>query len=286
MCARPFILLPFLVAFGSALYAGPEQYFRIAVVDDQTGRGVPLVELSTTSGERFFSDSNGLVAIDAPELIGRPTWFNIASHGYEFPADGFGFHGTRLTPTPGKSVKLRIKRLNVAERLYRITGAGIYRDTILLGEKSPIDQPLLNAQITGQDSVLATVYKDKIFWVWGDTARLSYPLGHFATAGATSQLPGQGRGLDPSVGVNLHYFVDASGFSKGIVPLDRPGLVWTDGLLVIKDDAGQERLFAHYVGFADLLARPWIDGQNRYAVGFSRTGLGAEASNAVRLANM
>jgi hypothetical protein len=237
----------------SSTRAASDDYFRIEVVDDQTGRGVPFVELSTTTHERFFTDSNGLIALDAPELLGRSTWFNIASHGYEFPADGFGFRGARLTPKLGESATLKIKRLNIAERLYRVTGAGIYRDTVLLGEKPPIDQPLLNAEVAGQDSVVAAIYKGKIFWVWGDTARLSYALGHFATAAATSDLPGR-SGLDPSIGINLNYFVDSSGFSKGVVPLGRPGPVWTDGLVSVKDDAGRERLVAHYVRVKELFS--------------------------------
>jgi hypothetical protein len=209
------------------------------------------VELSTTSGERFVTDSNGLIALNAPEFMGRATWFTVASHGCEYPADGFGFRGLKLTPQPGNSATLRIKRINIAERLYRVTGAGIYRDTVLLDERPPIDEPLLNAEVTGQDSVLGTPYRGRIFWVWGDTARLSYPLGHFATAGATSELPGSG-GLDPSVGVNLHYFVDSNGFSKGLASLDRPRLVWTDGLMALKDPAGKERLLSHYVRMTDI----------------------------------
>lgn len=109
MSTRPFIILPFLIAFGGALYAGPEQYFPSK--SPMIKQGVPLVELSTTSGERFFTDSNGLVALDAPELIGRSTWFNIASHGYEFAAEGFGFRGTRLTPIPGNADRFFIKIL-------------------------------------------------------------------------------------------------------------------------------------------------------------------------------
>jgi len=33
--------------------------FRIQVVDDQTGRGVPLVELATVNQIRSYTDSNG-----------------------------------------------------------------------------------------------------------------------------------------------------------------------------------------------------------------------------------
>jgi hypothetical protein len=244
------LLLLSLATFEVAA-ANSNAYFRIEVVDDQTGRGVPWVELSTTSGERFFTDSNGLIALDAPELIGQETWFTVASHGYEYPADGFGFRGARVTPRLGERVTLKIKRLNIAERLYRITGAGIYRDTVQLGERPPIKQPLLNAQVAGQDSALAAVYRGRLFWVWGDTAQIGYALGHFATAAATSQLPGRG-GLPPAVGVDLQYITGDGGFSRGVAALGRPGLVWTDGLLAINDDAGQERLFAHYVRMKDI----------------------------------
>src|SRR5690348_4605953 len=37
-------------------------YFAIQVVDDQTGRGVPLVDLQTTSDVSYYTDSNGLIA--------------------------------------------------------------------------------------------------------------------------------------------------------------------------------------------------------------------------------
>ncbi len=244
------ILALFLLCCHSAV-AAERNHFRIQITDTQTGRGVPFVELGTTSGERFHTDSNGLIAIDSPELMNRPTWFSVASHGYEHPKV-MGFAGTRLTPTPGGLAEIKLTRVNIAERLYRITGAGSYRDTVLLGEQAPIDEPLLNAEITGQDSVLATIYQGEIFWVWGDTARLSFPLGNFSTSGARSLLPDKG-GLDPSVGINLRYFVDSGGFAKRLVPLDRPGLVWTDGLLAINDNTGRERLFAHYVRMKDIM---------------------------------
>jgi len=35
-----------------------EEYFKITVIDDKTGRGVPLVELRTTNQLRYYTDSN------------------------------------------------------------------------------------------------------------------------------------------------------------------------------------------------------------------------------------
>ena len=218
-------------------------YFVIKVVDEQTGRGVPLVELQTVNNIRLWTDSGGLVVFNEPGLMGRKVFFSVRSHGYDFPADGFGSRGVALETKAGGRAQIRIKRLNVAERLYRVTGEGVYADTVLAGERPPTAEPLLNGQVLGQDSVQTVLYRGKIFWFWGDTNRPSYPLGHFGTAGATSELPGRG-GLDPAVGVNLTYFVGPEGFSRPICPEPRQGMKWLDGLMLLKDEKGAERLVA------------------------------------------
>ena len=64
----------------------------------------------------------------------------------------------RLVTTPGESAELRIRRNNIAERLYRVTGVGIYRDSVLLGRDVPIEHPLFNAQVAGSDSVNSIVF--------------------------------------------------------------------------------------------------------------------------------
>jgi hypothetical protein len=227
------------------------EYFAIQVVDRQTGRGVPLVELRTTNSIRCFTDSNGIVAFREPGLMDREVFFFVESHGYEFPKDGFGYRGARLKTTPGTTAVIKIDRLNIAERVYRVTGQGIYRDSVLTGRSVPLEQPVLNGQVMGQDSVDTCIYHGRLFWLWGDTGKPSYPLGHFATAGAVSDLPGRG-GLDPVVGVNLEYYVDEDGFSRPLARLKEPGPVWLDGLLTVKDDQGQERMVAKFARHKDL----------------------------------
>src|SRR5207237_5917054 len=140
----------------------------IEVVDEQTGRGVPMVELQTTSGVSYYTDSNGLVAFEEPGLMNKKVYFGVSAHGYEFPPDGFGIRGVALETRPGGSAKLKIKRINIAERLYRITGQGIYRDTVLLGRRPPVAVPLLNAEVTGQDGILNAIYRGKLYWFYGD----------------------------------------------------------------------------------------------------------------------
>jgi hypothetical protein len=223
-----------------------ERPFRIEVVDDETGRGVPLVELRTTNEIRFFTDSQGIVAFDEPGLLGRKVFFNVSSHGYEFPKDGFGIRGVALETKPGGSARIKIHRLNIAKRLYRMTGQGIYRDSVLTGMPVPTKEPLLNAQVMGQDSVLNTIYQGRIYWFWGDTGKPSYPLGNFHTPGATSELPGKG-GLDPATGVNLSYFVGKDGFARPACEMPGPGPTWISGLVVLRGDDGRERMFANYV---------------------------------------
>src|SRR5439155_23265809 len=137
--------------------AAAGNYFTITVVDSQTGRGVPLVELRTVHNVRYYTDSNGVVAFHEPGLMGQTVFFHVQSHGYEFPKDGFGFRGKTLEVTEGGSAVLRIKRLNVAERLYRVTGGGIYADTVLVGDKPSLQEPLLNGQVLGSDSVVNAV---------------------------------------------------------------------------------------------------------------------------------
>ncbi len=217
--------------------------FTVTVVDDRTNRGVPLIRLTAVDQTSYFTDSNGIAFVDDSILIGREVFLTVTGDGYEFQADGMGYHGTAIELKPGGTRTLKIHRKNIAERLYRLTGAGIYRDTILAGQKSPIEQPLMNADVVGQDSCQAIVYKGKIRWFFGDTAWLKHPLGQFGTSGAVSDLPGRG-GLDPAVGVNLKYFVGANGFSRRMLPRYDKGAGWLDSLITLKDESGHERMLA------------------------------------------
>jgi hypothetical protein len=241
------VLLMFFSNMSAASDAN--DYFKITVVDDATGRGVPLVELKTTNNVRYYTDSNGIIAFYEPALIEKDVFFYVKSHGYEFTEKLDEEVGKILKVTRGGSAVLQIRRLNIAERLYRITGEGIYRDSVLVGHPVPIKQPLLNGLVMGQDSAVVAPYRGKLYWTWGDTGGTAHFNG--ASAGATSELPDKG-GLDPSVGVDLTYFVDKSGFSKPMCPLPDSGLVWIFWMLTVPDDKGTERLIAAYSRIKDL----------------------------------
>jgi len=234
----------------------------VRVIDEATGRGVPMVELETVNNLKYITDSAGRVAFYEPGLMHQKVFFSAKSHGYELEKDMFGFAGRQIEVSPGGSGEIRMKRINIAERVYRVTGGGIYADTVMLGKPAPVAQPLLNAKVLGQDSVQPAVYKGRIYWFWGDTNRVSYPLGNFHTTGATSKLPSDG-GLDPAVGIDLDYFKDGdlkddAGFTKKMLPMPEgvPGPVWTDAVFVVKDessnDGSGEKLVGHFSRMKDI----------------------------------
>ena len=220
--------------------------FAIEVLDDQTGRGVPLVELTTTAGVTYVTDSAGLVAFDESGLMDQRVFFSVKSHGYEAPKDGFGIRGVAFDVKSGGSAQIKLKRLNVAQRLYRVTGQGIYRDTVLLGRKPPIREPLLNAQVTGCDSVVTAQYRGKLHWFWGDTNQVSYLLGNYSVPGATTPLPSSGE-IDPERGLDLSYFVGENGFAKAVCQMPGEGPTWIGGVTAVPDASGRERLLGGYV---------------------------------------
>ena len=146
--------------------------FRIDIVDQATGRGVPMVRLSA-AGTWAYSDSNGVVAWTDLLDKGRLT-FTPLTDGYELAHSSsqgiVGNAGVELNPTSGGRAVIKLNRTQVAERLYRLTGQGIYSDSVMVNASSPIADPILApAGITGQDGGTPAVYKGLAYWFWGDT---------------------------------------------------------------------------------------------------------------------
>jgi hypothetical protein len=225
---------------------GRAECMALYVVDAATQRGIPLVSLATPAGT-LLTDSQGVAAYCDATHMGAAT-LQLTSHGYE-PSSA------TATLAAGQTAILPLTRDNVAERLYRTTGQGTYRDSLLLGLAIPVANGALNAGVTGQDSEISTVYKGKVFWTWGDTNAVGYGLGNFATSGARSELPGQG-GLDAAKGVNLTYYTNTAGdFVKGMIPGIRTDLsspTWMGALVSVPDASGNEKLFGTYTKALDL----------------------------------
>lgn len=234
-------------------HGDPADWYAIHVIDDTSERGVPLVTLTTVNHISHTTDSAGWIAFHEPGLMGKEVFFHINSPGYTFAKDGFGYSGMRLTPKLGETHEIRITRLNIAERLPRLTGQGIYRDSELLGKESPLPHANFNMTL-GQDSVQALPWQGRLFWLWGDTNVAHYPMGNFHTTCAWSDLPKQG-GLHPAEGVHLEYLTTNTGGIRSMLPMKAPGPVWIFGLLTVEDAMGKEHLLGHYGRFKDLTKR-------------------------------
>jgi hypothetical protein len=221
---------------------------RIEVVDAENGWPVPLVELKTTHGVRFFTDNAGVIAFDLPELMGHESWFYVTSDGYEVPADGFGYHGVRFTPQPGGTLTVKVNRTIIAKRLGRITGAGIFGESQKLGG----DRDWPETGVLGCDSVQNAVHRGRRFWAWGDTNLARYPLGIFDMTSATTAIRPIAS-FEPPLRVKLDYFRDDNGQPRGVAKMPGEGPTWCSGYVSLPDRSGTERLVASYVKIKGFL---------------------------------
>jgi hypothetical protein len=234
--------LPVLLALSIAAPALAAEPCRIVVVEKDTGWPVPLVELRTTHNVSFFTDNAGVIAFDLPELMGRQTWFFVDGRGYEVPKDGFGNRGVRLTPQPGETLRVEVKRTIIAKRIGRLTGAGLFAESVKCGD----DPKLAESGVLGADSVQTAVHNGKHFWLWGDTTLAHYPLGIFhASSATTSTQPVES--FQPPLRVKYNYFRDEKGAPRGVAPMPGPGPTWLTGYMSLPDRSGEARLVATYV---------------------------------------
>lgn len=229
-----------------------EGMFEIRVVDRATGRGVPMIELRTTNQIRFMTDSAGYVAITDEDLLNQPVFFMVSGHGYQYPVDPLNQRGMEIRCVPGKSHTFVVDRLLPAERIYRLTGTGIYNYSRMLGKPDPLRDSISPGNVVGCDGILGTVHRGKAFWIWGDTARREHVLGNYQATLAFSELPGKG-GLDPEVGVDYTYVMDdkpsPNTFVKSVAQMPGDGTTWLTSLMTVFEKDGTENLYAYYNKF-------------------------------------
>lgn len=249
------IPLPVLKRFCIALlFAGQisgcatlsDAYFNIRFVDVNNGRGIPLVEIETTHGVRFVSDSAGYIAILPFSAGVQRQFFYVRSHGYLLENTPPKAEGLVIEISAGGERQIPMIRKNIAERLYRITGEGIYNHAHTLG--IPAFAGYSNKPrggVYGQDSVVNAIFDGQLYWFWGDTLSGQQPLGNFKVSGATSRLPGHG-GRNPDSGVDLSYFTDDSGFVRPMCPIKGNGAVWISGVTALPGQDNAQHLVCHY----------------------------------------
>lgn len=215
---------------------------RIEVVDKENGWPVPLVQLRTTHQALFVTDNAGVVALDAPELMGREVWFDVSGHGYEVKKDGFGMRGVRLKPQPGQTLRVEVNRANVAKRLGRLTGSGLFAES----QKTGRDLDWRDQGIFGCDSVLNAVHRGKMFWAWGDTTLPHYPLGLFHTPSATTEIQPLAS-FEPPLKLRFNYVTDANGRVRNTAVMPGDGPTWVTGYTSLPDKEGNARLIGSYM---------------------------------------
>ena len=214
---------------------------RIEVVEKGSGWPVPLVELRTTHDVRLVTDNAGVIACDLPEVMGRETWFGVFGHGYEVAADGFGMRGVRLTPQPGATLKIEVTRKNMAKRLGRITGGGIFAES----QKCGCELDWRESGILGSDSVQNAVHRGKLFWAWGDTVVPQYPLGIFDMTSATTAVQPLAS-FEPPLRLKFDYFADAKGAPRAVAKMPGEGPTWVTGYVDLPDKTGTPHLVGTY----------------------------------------
>lgn len=239
---------------------------RIEVVEQGSGWPVPLVELRTTHGARLVTDNAGVIACDLPELMGVETWFEIRGHGYGVAADGFGMRGVRLRPEPGATVRVEVSRQQIARRLGRLTGAGLFAESRRTGadpggEEAP--------GIFGCDSVQNAVHRGRLYWAWGDTTLPHYPLGVFHMTSATTPIRPL-KSFEPPIHIAFGHFREG-GRPAGVAEMPGSGPTWVSGYVSLPDTDGGERLVGTYLKIRNHLEAyelglcVWEDERERFA---------------------
>lgn len=251
----PLPIAPLVHSLESRLLLSLSQYYGIHVVDQSDGQGVPQVDLVMTDGTRYTTDDNGYIAFDRSGYMNTPDVFTVESYGYQLAS------GTTVTLTPTLDTigTIELDRTNIAERLYRETGDNLYAATVELGFPSPISHPLSDASVLGQDSEINVVYKNQLYWFWGDTGFDTNDSGvqdgaSYRTTGAVSALPSQG-GLNPNVGINLNYFTGSNGLPTPMFPASQfPGVdpYWIGAPMVVEGPSGNEEMIAFWSEHSDL----------------------------------
>lgn len=237
----PGLLPAMALALALTPAAAAAEPFVIEVIDAENGWPVPLIALTTTHGVEFHTDNAGVAAIDLPEVMGRSTWFTVSGQGYEAAADGFGTRGARLTPQPGGTATIEVHRTNVAKRLGRLTGGGIFAESQKAGRHLDWQE----SGILGSDSIQIVEHRGRRFWAWGDSVLLRYPLGLFHMSGATTD-PRPLTSFEPPIKLELDYFRDDEGLPRNIAELDGPGPTWLSGFASLPDADGEFRMVAHF----------------------------------------
>jgi hypothetical protein len=254
-----FVMLVPQIFISNSIQASTNPYFGIRIVDRDTHEGVPLVQLRTSNYIVNYSDSQGYVAFFEPGMMDHDVWFSVLTDGYTFsddrtckpsithPCDS----GIILHTTPGKIITLTVERKQLAERVFRLTGQGIYRDSVLLNIPTPINESSMEMVAPiGQDTLMLTKYKGLNYWFFGDTV--------CAPSARQENCNGYGQHTIAATSIDqanqapvLQYFtsnINGMQWPKPVTPVGDLNMnTWTAAPFVINAGTPQEAMYAFYL---------------------------------------
>jgi len=217
--------------------------FVLKFVDAATGRPIPLVEVEAFNGLRQVSDNLGHIAIIEPDMAFNNLRLVIRGNGYRYPKlDLLGERAINPQLLPGDYIQVKLERTVAAERLYRITGAGRYRDSILAGRSEQHTDTWLVGRVIGLDSAIPVVWHRRLFCFWGDTL---YP-DRLNLSGSGGMIDTFGS-PDPEIPLQVQYFMDKDAYAKPMIETGSPGFVWIEAVIPLKYGRHGEILVARYV---------------------------------------
>ncbi|MDD3001221.1 MAG: hypothetical protein PHF29_05645 [Candidatus Riflebacteria bacterium] len=238
------IALLLIVSCGAVVYGhSTTAPFMIRFVDEADGQPVPLVEIEAFNALRLVSDNLGYIAVQEPDLVGKKVRFLVRGNGYEYDkTDFFGEKSINPEVVPGRVLQIKLRRSMPAKRLYRITGAGRYRDSVLGGIIKPESAGGLPGKVVGLDSAIPVWWNNKLYCFWGDT--LCTDRMNLSASGGIVRAAQKG---DASAALDIEFFTNNEGYVKPMIDTGSPGFVWIEAVLPFKSGGGSEVLAARYV---------------------------------------
>ncbi|MBL9113624.1 MAG: hypothetical protein JNJ83_01360 [Verrucomicrobiaceae bacterium] len=211
----------------------------VQVVDETSGRGIPMVVLSANNGATWVTDNAGWACVDEPDLQGQPIYLTAVSPGYVYPKDSAGFSGTEVKVEAGGTVVLKMMRTDLAERMARLTGTGLYRDSKALGKDIAIAAHT-PPPLARQSNALTELHRGEVCWLWQEAEQMTHPGQRLAVTGTKSRL------ASPPSALAMEQWSPTPA-PQTLLPV--PGAPWVvvDGLVSVPDADGNARLVAHYI---------------------------------------
>ena len=210
----------------------------VTIVEKGSGRVVPALEFRTSFAMHFATDNDGVIALDAPDVLGKRTWLGIDGHGYGLNKDFIGNAGFAFTPKPGESERHEVNRDMKAVCLGRLTGSGIFAESQKLGRRSDWLEP---GDMQRYD-VQCVPLGRRVMWIW-NRATMADGSSACVVAGATDT-----EAFPPAEPPVVPAYKPMTGASGVFVPLfeRKDWVVSLSGVTLLPDTNGKRHLVGVY----------------------------------------